>query len=71
MEQGINELHYAIMRITDFSLEEANEVVEEARKLVKEGNNPEDILMDINLDPIYAPLITENLTFPLRKVLIS
>ena len=58
MEQGINELHYAIMRITDFSLEEANEVVEEARKLVKEGNNPEDILMDINLDPIYAPFIT-------------
>ena len=47
------ELHVAIMSRREISLEEANEIVDEMRDRVQNGENPEYVLFEEGFEPDY------------------
>ncbi len=53
MSIKITELHYLLMSREGFTKEEADDIINEAKKLVKKGYNPEELFLDINIDPSY------------------
>lgn len=47
----MNEIVRILMRRDEMTEEEAKEVVAEARELIADGENPEDVLYDLGLEP--------------------
>jgi hypothetical protein len=47
------ELHVAIMNKEDMTLQEADQLVQEMRELVKEGQMPDDVLWEYGYDIDY------------------
>jgi len=49
----LTELCLAIMNREDFTQEEAEEVIQEMKERVKEGDDPEEVLFDEGFEPDY------------------
>ena len=49
----MNEIVRILMRRDEMTEEEAKEVVAEARLLIADGENPEEVLYDLGLEPDY------------------
>ena len=49
----MSELHQALISREDMSFEEADEIVQEMKERVREGENPEDVLFEEGFEPDY------------------
>lgn len=49
----MTDLHKALMYREGISYEEANEIVLEARLAVEDGEDPEEVLYELGLEPDY------------------
>ena len=49
----ITDLHKALMHREDWTLEEAEQEINTMRNRVQAGENPDDILFEIGLEPDY------------------
>ena len=49
----MNEIVRILMNRDEMTEEEAEEVVAEAKELIADGENPEEILYDLGLEPDY------------------
>jgi hypothetical protein len=50
----MTELHVAIMQRDDVSFQEADNLVNEMKELLKEEENPEDVLFEFGFEPDYV-----------------
>ena len=50
----MTELHIAIMNREGISFTEANEVINEMKTRIREGENPENVLFDEGFEPDYV-----------------
>lgn len=49
----MNEIKRILMRRDEMTEEEAEETLAEAREAISEGENPEEVLYDLGLEPDY------------------
>jgi len=50
----MSELHIAIMQRDDVSFQEADNLVNEMKEQLKEGDFPEDVLFEFGFEPDYV-----------------
>ena len=52
-EKNMSKIERILIRRDEMTEEEAKEVVAEAREMIADGENPEDVLYDLGLEPDY------------------